>query len=365
MTLSTPLSRLFFGQWEGSFALHLYARMLLGSELFKKLQSVGVFSHGNVAFFYPKEGEIIPSTNETVGPIDKTFMIHVVSALLWVLTSYILICHSSKRSHQRYMGVITCASFILHCFATLNVIYQDIVRHSSLTIIWLISTLVCSIQHFVIAMGLVLRRKGKNWQQEHKDHMMVCYMQSTKGAGSIRTVAHIQEWLGVGVHFCLAKSQGISSDCEGEANSRLLYTDLLAAWIWGIYVFRMRKDAKLLKGYIADFKRLVISIIVWESLDMVFDRESLIHRIFGAQRSLQGCVILCLFTVWRVRGSVAAVLEFFRDTEAAPKQSKETLRDSRGGQAATVTKRTSSTLKRSKRIPLDITLSPLNQGKKL
>lgn len=187
---------------------------------------------------YPAESEVLPQIGPVKG-IDRAFSLHAGLSLLWLVTSYIQTCHIRNPKYHKYFGNISALALFAHVFGALNSVYTDVVRHTALPKIFFFNAVADSLNALCIVIT-VARRKRQGWQQTHTDFMVKCFLSSISGAGPIRTVAQIEEWLECGPIPCQNKTQ-IKAGCFCRAS------DFLRHFLPCYYPFDVAKDGGVYK----------------------------------------------------------------------------------------------------------------------
>ena len=244
MTLTTPLARFFRGRW--SSASLLYWCVIVFFWVRYGLIDSRVKEDSEEP--YIDESFVYKSEKKAKG-IDFAFGLHAFGGLFWLLTAWIQmsLLKTSKKWHRTF-GFVAIAAFILHMFAALNNLYFNYMRHTPLPRLMLGLTTVDSIICMVTAM-IRVRRKD---YQGHRDAMLRCFLYSIEGAGTIRTVATLQAFLGLGPTECQMLANGFSTNCMYSYTWRLLFTRYLSLGYLGLYTVH-RDNKNYTRSFLIEF----------------------------------------------------------------------------------------------------------------
>jgi len=296
-TVNTPLWRFVRKNWKDDFISYTIAKLCFPSNIVEYLEENGIIHPG---MHYQTEGEPIPvlsdkDSNIRMNGIDKAFAIHAGFSLLWMVCGYLQICYMHKlhpKAHK-YFGYVTVMAFFMHCCGSANIVYADVVRHTGLPKLILLYALINSA--FSLTFGLLIALiRAPGWRMRHQDKMVETYIYSLTGAGIIRTVSHIQHWMGnFGPFPCQSMYGGVASQCQVPYVNRLCLVGMFAACIYGYYVYHIRRNVELTQMYnreAAFIFATTLSLIVSSFLP---DSEDRIHYYFGEPRTPYNSFVVC------------------------------------------------------------------------
>lgn len=265
-----------------------------------KLDEIGIIHVGTE---YPEEGQVIPGHGPTKG-IDLAFALHACFGLLWMLSAYFSICHAHKfhpKAHK-YSGYVSAVAFAGHTFASAYTVYVDTVLHTALPKLVLLYTLVSSVAKVVSGITIA-RRRAAGWFEKHLDYMVDGYITSLAGAGPIRTIAHVQYWMGVGPSLCQNEYGGIASQCQVPYVGRLYWIGIFLAYLMGMYV-KARNNKAMTRQYLRSTGLQLCVCAVVISLSWMSNAEKIVHQVFGEPRTLQNNIITVVGTVFIIADGV-------------------------------------------------------------
>jgi len=249
MTVTTPLARLTRGRWS----------------------SVSVLYWGVILFFWLRFGmmditvkkdsedpvldeSFVYKTEKKEKGIDFAFGFHAFAGLLWLSTGWVQmsLLKTSKAWHRMF-GIVAISSFSLHMVASLNNLYFNYMKHTPLPRLLLLMACVDSILCMTTA---IIRARRKDYTG-HRDAMIRCFVYSIEGAGTIRTVATVQAFLGMGPTDCQILWNGTSTHCLYSYTWRLLLTRYLSLAYLGLYTTHRNNN---------NFTKAFFMELVWWSL---------------------------------------------------------------------------------------------------
>lgn len=245
LTFTTLFFRLFNDHWRGESSLHWLISLLASPSTVRFLENTGFIHFG---IDYAAEGAVpINSGPMPVQGMDLAFGLHAVSALTWLSSAYVQMVHTRRfnaKAHRNF-GSFSLLSFCCHIGSAMFVLYSDLLRHKTLPKIILFSIVTSSVRYMVQAMRLVmLKRKPKGFALAHQDLIFLLFAVSLSGAGSIRMVAHVQQWLGCGPVHCQAEHGGMATACMWPYVLRFFVIQAVTLYNRGLYC-KVRNDAEL------------------------------------------------------------------------------------------------------------------------
>lgn len=311
LTVTTPLSRFLHRNWRGEDTIYGAVETFAPRRVTDYLEENNLIHPG---IEYPAEGDIIEGAGPTVG-IDRAFALHAGFSMLWLLVSYVQICHQPQSGRRHRMsGRLAILSFTLHVIGAVHNVYTDVVRHTALPKIILLLSLATGAVNLCIAVRFAMAGQ----KQKHKDYMVKCFMASIRGAGPIRQVANVQAMFGCGPILCQNKYGGMASQCQVVYVNRLLLTGLFSTYMFGMYVQR-RNSYRLTQAYMRE-----ASAVLWLSAGTFLfsyypQAENMVHLLFGEPRSQQATffVLICIVLI------VVSGVREYRAALSAPDSNRE------------------------------------------
>jgi len=186
---------------------------------------------------------------------DRAFGLHSLFSLLWITMAYIQICwiDSTKRnSMHKIFGYLTVVALVLHSLGALSILYEDVEDHTLLNKLMLFGSLVYTVSTVFRA----IKKAVNGNYNEHRVLMVRAFVSSLDGAGTIRTVGHIQMVLGCGPIFCQSEYGKVGGHCDWTYTSRLAWTSVLRAVQLAVYCkLEEKTQPHLLKEMWEDLKR--------------------------------------------------------------------------------------------------------------
>jgi len=222
LTMSTPLARLWRGRWMGV------------SSVGWLLNKIGIVVRDDIPF-----GDS-PFVYKTTASLDRTLALHAGCGLLWIIVAFaqmVLVRRYKLVWHRKY-GYGVLLVFFMHMAACLNSLFADEAKHHPLSKAFLMSAAFSSIIHMLRSIRDVARKDVAG----HEIHSVVAFLYSIEGAGTIRTVSHLQ-WP---LKFILPPVFGGPSDCQAIYNGqaaqcvasyciRMVFTRVLTYYWIGMY----------------------------------------------------------------------------------------------------------------------------------
>jgi len=221
MTIGTPIARICRGHWMGV------------SSLAWLLNRIGVLRReipfGDSLFVY----------RNTAG-IDRSFALHAACGLLWLLVAFaqmVLVRRYKVVWHRKY-GYAAIFVFFMHTAACLNVLFADEAKHHPLSKTLLMSAAFSSIIHMLRS----IRGAVCGDVVGHEANSVVAFLYSIEGAGTIRTVQHLQllfksvlPSVFCGPGDCQAHHNGEAGQCVASYCVRLVLTRVMTYYWIGMY----------------------------------------------------------------------------------------------------------------------------------
>lgn len=273
MTMTTPLARLTRGRWAS--ASFLYWGVIVFCWLFYWQMDVRVKKDSENPQI--DESFVYKTERKTKG-VDFAFGFHAFSGLFWLLTAWVQmsLLKTSKTLHRMF-GVVAIISFSMHMVASLYNLYFDYMKHRPLPRLLLAMACMDSIICMVTAITQARRKDLAG----HRDAMIRCFIYSIEGAGTIRTIASLQAFLGLGPTECQILWNGTATHCLYSYTWRLILTRYLSMSYLGLYtVHRNNKN----------FTRSFLLELLWFSLISVCLMNS--RRMTAIDAILQLCPVL-------------------------------------------------------------------------
>lgn len=298
MTFTTPLFRLFNDHWRGEHILYCVVTALMPRSVVEFSVRTG-FIHAGLD--YAREGERPVAKAAPIQGIDISFGLHAGFALMWLICSYIQMVHADKIAgtkrwlSHRVFGYVAFTSFFCHIFASNFNLFMNVLQHKPLPRIMLIITSMSSITYMIKAIR-VARHKPEGWLKSHQDNMMLCYLRSIQGAGPIREVAQLQQWLGCGPVLCQNQNGGLATNCMWPYVFRMFVVQFDILWAAAAYC-KMRGDSKLLRDFLWDFLQKFVMLVVMLAFSYMPYNEEILAFVLGHEGTLRGSfsVLLCGF----------------------------------------------------------------------
>lgn len=318
LTSTTPLFRILNGHWRGESSLYYAISLTCPTWLVEYFLEIG-FIHPGID--YARDGEVPIPGGAPVQGIDLGFALHAGAALTWLVCAYIQMVHTPKKwSVHRYFGYVAAFSFCTHVAASCFNLYMDVVQHKPLPRIMLAISSISSLGYLVRAIRVAVQ-KQPGWRNAHKDLMVLCFMVSTMGAGPIRMISHMQQWLGCGPVHCQNMNGGLATDCMWPYVFRMFWIQFYIMYIRGIYC-KMRKDTELTLGFLGDLRFNALCLVAMIALSYIPYNEELLGVVLGSERSTRGTFTVFMFA------SLQLVANFIAPPTVAPRTQRRLIRKS-------------------------------------
>ena len=249
MTLPTPLARLTRGKW-ASVSI-LYWGALIFFWLVSWQIDIGVIKHSEERHF---DESLVYRTDQSKENVDFAFGLHAFFGILWILVGWVqmFILPKFKFWHRKF-GIVAIISFILHMASSFYIVYVNYMKHTPIPRLLLYMFGLDSIVCFAISF-LYARRDD---YMGHRDAMFRSFVYSIEGAGTIRTIATFQEFLGFGPDACRVRGYGVGTSCLYSYTWRLLLTRYLSVVYLGIYTTHKNNS---------NFTRSFFMELIWFSM---------------------------------------------------------------------------------------------------
>merc|ERR1712079_542342 len=149
--------------------------------------------------------------------------------------------HRLSLSLHRRFGHFATLIFACHICASLNNIVFDEAKHVPISKILLMTPVVQGTVCMVHAIERVIHHDNDG----HKDYAFLAFLFSIEGAGTIRTVAHVQSMFAKflylpehfgGPHICQAQFQGKATECVFGYCIPLVLTRVLTLYFISVYM---------------------------------------------------------------------------------------------------------------------------------
>jgi len=277
MTAGTPLSRIFTKSWDGKLPISTVMNFL----------GISQYVMGKTAqetyLKYPPS----PKTDRAFGP-------HALFGFLWIFAAYLHICHARKlqaAAAKRGLALFTTLAFMLHMGCSLNCLIIDQMEHHPLNWVFLFSNITVSSAYFVLGVYAAIKRDV----DAHKDAMIICFLYSIEGAGTIRTVGSILHLFNMGPTFCQQVHGGLATACVFPYVQRLIGIRLLTTYYHGVYA-KMRGDMdtwKMFKMQAASTISVGLSVILFFCL--VDNADEMLEAALSPSEGKSICVFISLF----------------------------------------------------------------------
>lgn len=222
LTVSTPLARIFRGRWMGV------------SSLAWLLTKMGLLDRADIPF-----GDS-PFLYKTTASIDRAFMLHAVCGLLWIMVAYaqmVLVRRYKIAWHKKY-GYGVLLVFFMHMGACLNSLFTDEAKHHPVSKALLLSSAFSATTHMLRGIRDVIRKDVEG----HEIHSMIAFLYSIEGAGTIRTIQHLQLFFKFvlppvfhGPSDCQSLFNGEAAQCVAVYCVRLLLVRVMTHYWIGMY----------------------------------------------------------------------------------------------------------------------------------
>ncbi len=250
LTASTPLARIFRGQWMGIFTVESIL------SVFGLETRSGVYPYPDTYLIYPQ--------NRT---LDVGFSFHAFFGLLWLLMVFVQmvpLATKFQRGHKIF-GYLIQFSFVGHLAAAVSLLLIDTQHHHWLPKFMLMSPVLSSITYMFL--GIQSIRRGD--VSKHIDQMFRCFIYSIEGAGTIRTVEFFLWLAGQGPTFCQSTHGATATHCVTPYVLRLLCTRFLSLYWIGCYA-RMRGNSVFTKSFLLELvSTIVCSIAAYSYASLV------------------------------------------------------------------------------------------------
>lgn len=205
------------------------------------LNKMGLLSrdipHGDSAFVY-----------RTTSSIDRSFGLHAFFGLLWICVAFaqIVPIQSFSLARHRQFGIFALLSFVGHMSASINNVISDEAEHHPMSKMMLLSSVCLSIVHMARSIFQITKRDVTG----HKDNAVLAFLFSIEGAGTIRTVQHIQLFFKIvlppvfaGPSDCQNMYGGKATHCAESYCLRLVFVRIMTFYWIGMYARCCKKDS--------------------------------------------------------------------------------------------------------------------------
>jgi len=312
LTITTPLFRLFNDHWRGEHALYYLVKVLMPRSVVEYCIDIG-FIHAGLD--YAREGERPVTNAAPIKGIDLAFGLHAGCALIWIICAYIQIVHTSKKhcctlsagsgilarciartkrwlSH-RVFGYVSLTFFFCHILASNINLFMNVLQHKPLPRIMLIITSMSSVSYMIKAICVAIH-KPKDWLNSHKDNMILCFLLSIQGAGTIREIAQVQQWLGCGPVQCQNQNGGLATNCMWPYVFRMFCIQFSTLYSRGAYCI-LRGDSKLTLDFLWDCLQKFVMLVVMLAFSHMSYNEEILALVLGHEGTVRGSfsVLLC------------------------------------------------------------------------
>lgn len=313
LTSTTPLYRILNGHWRGESSVYYAISLTMPTWLVEYFLEIG-FIHPGID--YARDGQMPPLGGAPIQGIDRGFGLHAACALTWLVCAYVQMVHTrNKWTAHRYFGYVSAISFCCHIGASCFNLYVDVVQHKPLPRIMLALSSISSLGYMVRAIRVAVQ-KPRGWHNAHKDLMVLCFMVSTMGAGPIRMISHVQQWVGCGPVACQNENGGLATNCMWSYVFRMFWIQFYIMYIRGIYC-KMRKDTELTLNFLGDLRFNCVSFVAMIALSYIPYNEELLDVVLGHELTARGT-----FTVF-----VFGVLQFIANFVILPSAEPVSVRD--------------------------------------
>lgn len=200
--------------------------------------------------------------------IDRSFGLHAVCGLLWILVAFaqmVLVRRYKVVWHRKY-GYATIFVFFMHMAACLNVLLADEAKHHPLSKTLLMSSAFLSTIHMLRG----TRGAISGDVAGHEANSVVAFLYSIEGAGTIRTVQHVQllfkpvlPSVFCGPGDCQALHNGEAGKCVVSYCVRLILVRVMTYYWIGMYA----RCSSIQRGFVV---RVFSESIVTTSISAAF-----------------------------------------------------------------------------------------------
>jgi len=315
LTFTTPLFRLFNDHWRGEHALYYLVKVLMPRRVVEYCLHTG-FIHAGLD--YAREGETPVANAPPIKGIDLAFGLHAGFALVWIICAYIQLVHTDRKrlsqpcplsagsgtlahyiartkrllSH-RVFGYVALTAFLCHILASNFNLFMNVLQHKPLPRIMLIITSVSSLSYMIKAI-LIAIHKPNDWLNSHTDNMILCFLLSIQGAGTIREIAQLQQWLGCGPVLCQNQNGGLATNCMWSYVFRMVLIQFDTLYSVGAYC-KLRGDSKLTRDFLWDFLQKIVMFVVMFAFSYMPYNEEVLELVLGHEGTVRGSfsVLFC------------------------------------------------------------------------
>ena len=272
LTISTPLARIFRGQWMGVASIQTLVNKVPGLDnpFIRTIVPVSNETiYGDAQFIY---------SDERSSPgIDRAFGLHAFFGITWILTAHIQMVFTRKQSlslHQKF-GYFAILTFFAHMGAALNNLIFDEAKHHMINRVGLGSLVFLSTTWMLLSIKAAMDRDIP----KHKDYIIRCFLYSIEGAGTIRTIAYLQYIFSpfvpeifAGPAKCQAMFGGQATYCVLPYFIRGIFTRLLTLFYIAIYTsnFSSKKDKNLVNVLMKENLISIICLFAYVMVDQIF-----------------------------------------------------------------------------------------------
>lgn len=173
--------------------------------------------------------------------IDSSFALHAVCGLLWIVVAFaqmVLVRRYKVVWHKKY-GYGVLLVFFMHIAACMNIVFKDEANHHPVAKGLLMSTAFTSTIHMLRGIRDVIRKDVEG----HEINSVVAFLYSIEGAGTIRTVQHLQLFVKRldlpsvlwGPSDCQTIFHGEAAQCVAVYCVRLILVRVLTYYWIGMY----------------------------------------------------------------------------------------------------------------------------------
>lgn len=130
---------------------------------------------------------------------------------------------------------------------------------------------------------------------------MLCFLLSIQGAGPIRTISHLQQWLGCGPVHCQVQNGGLATTCMWAYVFRMFWIQFYTMYTRGVYC-KMRGDSKLTGAFLSDLLQNCAMLAAMLAFSYMPYNEELLALVLGHERTARGSFSVLIAGVLQLYG---------------------------------------------------------------
>jgi len=269
MTMSTPIARILDGFWtQTDTVTEILRRFGINTGFKKQGYETSRFQDGNI-------------------------MMHATCGITWLsLGTFQMTTLRRYMNAHRTFGYIAALALVAHLGTACTLLFADTLRHSLMNKLALAMDLLVPIRYAWTGMDAVIRKPTNIIK--HIDCMVLCFIHSIEGAGTIRTIHLLQMVLGDwGPSTFIEKFKSPSTTAHGQWH--YLLRMIAIRWLSNLYIaiYAYQNDNKSLQAsFIEEVKQFAIGTI-FVYVAAIFDLTNCVTIVFGINM-IRHLIIFCM-----------------------------------------------------------------------